>query len=64
MSADEKPDKEIDDKSLDTVEKDFVKEKRIDAIKQTLWQNKRVKYTLIAMGGLLMVIYIAWVVSS
>jgi len=64
MSADDKPDNEIDDKSLDTVEKDFVKEKRIEAIKQTLWKNKRVRITLIAMGGLLMIVYVAWVVSS
>ncbi len=64
MSDDEKNDKEIDDKSLDTVEKDFVREKRIIAIKQTLWKNKRIRMSLISMGGLLMVVYIAWVVLS
>lgn len=51
-------------KSFDSVEKDFEREKRIEHIRQTLWQNKRVRYTLIAMGGLLMISYIAWVVLS
>ena len=55
---------EIDDKSLDTVEKDFNREKTMTHLHQTLWQNRRVRYTLIAMGGLLMLSYFAWVLLS
>ena len=51
-------------KSFDSVENDFNAEKRIQHIKETLWQNKRVRYTLIAMGGLLMISYTVWVVTS
>lgn len=58
------PENEIDDSSLDKVEKDFNREKQVEHIKETLWQNKKVRMSLIAMGGLAMMSYIAWVLST
>ncbi len=63
------PEKNIDDDrpeddSLDKVEKDFNREKRMQHLKETLWQNKRVRFTMIAMSGLLMISYFAWVISK
>lgn len=60
-TGEEPPKPTKDDKALDSVEKDFNREKTVQHIKQTLWQNKRVRITMIAMGGLAMMSYFAWV---
>ena len=53
-----------DDNALDSVERDFNREQTKEQIKKTLWQNKRVRISLISMGGLAMMAYVAWVILS